>query len=216
MKHLAIIADGNRRWAKAAGLPIRSGYLQGLVAIENCCDWCIANRVDYLTVFCFSTENWRRAAEEVNMLIGLGKWYFDDQLDWYVNRGIRVQFSGRRDRFAADLIETMERLETATAGGAELTLIVCLDYGGRDEIVRAIESGARTEEEINEYVTRLAPEPDVILRTGGDMRLSNFLLWQSAYSELLFTTTLFPDLNAVGLDHVMHEYKNRKRRFGGG
>lgn len=215
MKHLAIIADGNRRWAKAAGLPIKSGYLQGLVTIENCCDWAIAKNVDYLTVYCFSTENWRRPANEVDMLIGLGKWYFDDQLDWYVNRGIRVQFSGRRDRFAADLIETMDRLEAATAEGTELTLVICLDYGGRDEIVRAIEAGVRTEEEITAYLTRLAPEPDVILRTGGDTRLSNFLLWQSAYSELMFTAAPFPDLNGDGLDWVLNSYQLRKRNFGG-
>ena len=214
MRHLAIIADGNRRWARAAGLDARSGYLQGLVTIENCCDWAIANDLEFLTVFCFSTENWRRSADEVNMLISLGKWYFDDKLDWYVNRGIRVRFSGRRDRFAVDLIETMDRLEAATANGTELTLAICLDYGGRDEIVRAIEAGARTEEEITAYLTRLAPEPDVILRTGGDTRLSNFLLWQSAYSELMFTASFFPDLTSDGLDWVLHSYQLRKRNFG--
>lgn len=214
MKHLAIIADGNRRWAAKNELPIKSGYLQGLVTIENCCDWAINNNLDYLTVYCFSTENWRRSKDEVTMLIDLGRWYFEYSLDWYVNRGIKVQFSGRRDRFDQDLIDTMYKLEAATSLGESLNLVICLDYGGRDEIVRAIEDGARTEEEITAHLTRYAPEPDMILRTGGDMRLSNFLLWQSAYAELMFVDYLFPDLDEFILGQVLHEYNTRKRNFG--
>ena len=214
MKHLAIIADGNRRWAAKNSLPIKSGYLQGLITIENCCDWAINNNVEYLTVYCFSTENWGRAKTEVDMLIDLGRWYFDERLDWYVNRDIQVKFSGRRDRFDTDLVDTMVRLEAATSGGRKLTLVICLDYGGRDEIVRAIDSGAKTEEEITSWLTRLAPEPDVILRTGGDCRLSNFLLWQAAYAELMFTNTLFPDLGHNDLEIVVNEYRARKRNFG--
>jgi len=214
MKHLAIIADGNRRWAHHNSLPIKSGYLQGLITVENCCDWAIENNIEYLTVYCFSTENWGRAKTEVDMLIGLGRWYFDERLDWYVNQGIKVQFSGRRDRLDESLINAMIKFENATENGNALTLVLCLDYGGRDEIIRAIEAGARTEEGITAHLTRYAPEPDMILRTGGDMRLSNFLLWQSAYAELMFVDNLFPDLDEFILGQVLHEYSTRKRNFG--
>lgn len=214
MKHLAIIADGNRRWATANDLPNRSGYLQGLVTIENCCNWAIKNNVSYLTVYCFSTENWGRAKDEVDMLMNLARWYFDEQVDWYVRRGIKVRFSGRRDRFDDDFCDKMHRLEVATTAGQYLTLTICVDYGGRDEIVRAIAAGAKTEDEITAILTANAPEPDVILRTGGDVRLSNFLLWQSAYAELMFMDAPFPDLNGPALDHVLHEYETRKRSFG--
>lgn len=214
MKHLAIIADGNRRWAVANDLPKRSGYLQGLVTIENCCDWAINNNVEFITVYCFSTENWRREKNEVNMLMDLARWYFENAKDWYVNRSIKVRFLGRRDRCDDDLRVKMQKMEEATVDCSNLTLTICFDYGGRDEIIRAIQAGAKTEEEITAMLTSATPEPDMILRTGGDVRLSNFLLWQSAYAELMFIDTLFPDLNADILDSVLKEYKVRKRNFG--
>lgn len=214
MKHLAIIADGNRRWARANDLPVRSGYMQGLVTIENCCDWAIERNVKYLTMFCFSTENWNRPKEEVDLLMGLARWYFSSQRNWYVNRGIRVRFLGRRDRFDTDFLDIINRMERDTADGCFLTLTICIDYGGRDEIARAVYCGARTEEEISEFLSRGIPDPDAILRTGGEYRLSNFLLWQSAYSELLFTKTFFPDLNDTIMDELLDEYRSRKRNYG--
>lgn len=214
MKHLAIIADGNRRWARANDLPVKTGYIQGLITIENCCDWAIKNNIEYLTVFCFSTENWNRPKEEVDLLMDLARWYFDYQREWYISRGIRVKFAGRRDRFDQDFRDIITRMEQDTATGQYLTITICIDYGGRSEIARAVYCGARTEEEIAAFVSRGLPDPDAILRTGGEYRLSNFLLWQSAYSELLFTKTYFPDLNDTVLNELLDEYHSRKRNYG--
>lgn len=215
MQHLAIIADGNRRWAKRMGLPIKAGYLQGLVAIENCCDWAISRNVKNLTIFCFSTENWNRPPDEIKLLKELARWYILDKCGWYVNKDIHVQFIGRRDRVSRNLIEVMEYMERETVGCTTMNLTVCVDYGGRDEIARAIASGAKTEEELSAVLSHGLPDPDVILRPGGQSRLSNFLLWQSAYSELFFTETLFPDLSYDELDTMLNNFKARKRNYGG-
>lgn len=214
MKHLAIICDGNRRWAVANGLPPEAGHAQGLTAIERCCEWAVERGVPFLTVYCFSTENWRRAQAEVDHIMNLARWYFDERREWYIARNIRVCFTGRRDRLAADIVASMATMERDTAGGTALTLTICADYGGRDEIARAIQAGAQTETEITTALTSYVPEPDAILRTGGEMRLSNFLLWQGAYSELFFSRTLFPDLDEVELDHVLEEFRQRTRNFG--
>lgn len=214
MNHLAIIADGNRRWAKANSMPIEAGYIQGLTTIENCCDWAIANNVQYVTVYCFSTENWGRPREEVNLLINLSKWYFKEKCDWYVSAGIKVQFSGRRDRVDQDLVEMLIEVEKRTSKGKNMILTICADYGGRDEIIRAIESGAKTEKEISDIISSKLPDPDVILRTGGEHRLSNFLLWQSAYAELFFLDAPFPALEFSDLDTVMQAYTGKKRNYG--
>lgn len=214
MKHLAIIADGNRRWAKANGLPINMGYVQGLTIIENCCDWAIKNNIPYLTVYCFSTENWNRPQNEVNLLMDLARWYFGDRREWYVAAGIKVRFSGRRDRFDEDFLDKMEKMEEATSDGKTMTLTICVDYGGRDEIARAIASGANTEEGITAVISNGIPDPDAILRTGGEQRLSNFLLWQSAYAELFFYPVLFPAIEYADLDALLREYNSRKRNYG--
>ena len=214
MKHLAIICDGNRRWAAANGLPKEAGHAQGLTAIERCCEWAIARSVPYLTVYCFSTENWGRAQPEVDHIMDLARRYFDERRDWYIARGIRVRFIGRRDRLAADIVKNMDVMERDTAAGTALTLTICADYGGRDEIARAVQAGARTEAEITAALTADVPEPDVILRTGGHRRLSNFLLWQAAYAELFFSDTLFPALEAAELDTVLAEYRETARNFG--
>lgn len=214
MKHLAIIADGNRRWAKKNNLPIELGYSQGLVTIENTCDWAIKQKLEHLTFYCFSTENWGRAPEEVSMLFKLAEDYFTNQLPWYIKRGIRVLFIGRRDRFKSQMISMIENTEYNTRDCNKLTLHICIDYGGRDEIVRAIDAGAKTEEEISAFLASSAPYPDAILRTGGQKRLSNFMLWQAAYSELIFRDELFPELYSNILDEVLCEYKNRQRSFG--
>lgn len=214
MKHLAIIADGNRRWAEKNNLPKKAGYAQGLLVIENCCDWAIENNIKFLTFYCLSTENLKRSKEEVDLLMRLAHQYFDEQSDWYINKKIRVLFSGRKDRIDKTLIQKSEKLEEATKNGSSLTLTICFDYGGRDEIARAIASGARTEEEITAFLTKEVPEPDVILRTGGQLRLSNFLIWQSAYSELFFLNCYFPDLKDTDLSEINKEYYTRKRNYG--
>lgn len=214
MNHLAIIADGNRRWAKANGLPAVVGYPQGLVTIEKCCEWAIERGVQYLTFFCFSTENWGRPTDEVDGLMNLARSYFADRREWYLNMNIKVLFSGRRDRLAADLVSDLQFLSEYTNDCNALVLTFCIDYGGRDEIARAIESGATTEEEITALLTKNAPAPDAILRTGGQRRLSNFLLWQAAYSELFFSDTLFPALTEEELDRLLKDYQSRSRNFG--
>ena len=214
MKHLAIIADGNRRWAVANGLPPELGHAQGLTAIERCCEWAMDRPVPFLTIYCFSTENWGRTQPEVDHIMDLARRYFVEQRDWYIARGIRVRFLGRRDRLAADIVASMEVMERETVHGTAMTLTICADYGGRDEIVRAVQAGARTEAEITAALTAGAPEPDLILRTGGRRRLSNFLLWQAAYAELLFTDTLFPALEAPELDVVEEDFGRRRRNFG--
>lgn len=214
MKHIALIADGNRRWAKENGLPWETGYLQGLTAIERCCDWAIDRNIEYLTIYCFSTENWGRPENEVNQLMDFARWYFSEKLDWYIASDICVKFAGRKDRLPADLIEKLGKVEKATENCKKLQLTICVDYGGRNEMVRAIASGARTEEEIAGALDVKAPDPDMIVRTGGEMRLSNFLLWQSAYAELLFVKDYFPALDYSMLDTFLNEFMNRKRNFG--
>ena len=214
MKHLAIICDGNRRWARANGLPDAAGHAQGLAAIERCCEWAVERGIARLTAYVFSTENWGRAQAEVDRIMDLARQYFRERRGWYTARGIRVRFAGRRDRLAPDIVDGMADMERDTAGGQALALTICADYGGRDEIVRAVQAGARTEEEIGAALTAGATEPDAILRTGGEMRLSNFLLWQGAYAELFFSGTLFPALEAAELDRVLEEFGRRKRNFG--
>lgn len=214
MKHLAIIADGNRRWAASQNLPKEAGHAQGLNVIERCCEWAISRDVKMLTVYCFSTENWGRESDEVDHIMDLARWYFRERREWFVTRGIRVRFAGRRDRLAKDLVEDMETMEEETKQGDALTLTICADYGGRDAITRAVQHGARTEQELDVALTGEVPTPDAILRTGGEMRLSNFLLWQAAYAELFFSRTFFPALEDAELDEVLNEYGERKRNYG--
>lgn len=214
MKHLAIIADGNRRWAKANGYPTLLGYDQGLINLENCCQWCLNNNIPYFTVYCFSTENWNRPQNEIQYLLDLAREYFVSQQSWYVNKGIKVQFIGRKDRVAPDLMDKCRKLEQATNNCNNLLLNICLDYGGRDEIVSAIAAGCKTEEDITKFVSHGTTPPDIILRPGGEYRLSNFLLWQSAYAELFFLPQYFPDLSHQDLDQVLEDYHKRTRKFG--
>ena len=214
MRHLAIIADGNRRWAASQNLPKEAGHAQGLNVIERCCEWAISRDVKMLTVYCFSTENWGRESDEVDHIMDLARWYFRERREWFVTRGIRVRFAGRRDRLAKDLVEDMETMEEETKQGDALTLTICADYGGRDAITRAVQHGARTEQELDVALTGEVPTPDAILRTGGEMRLSNFLLWQAAYAELFFSRTFFPALEDAEMDEVLNEYGERKRNYG--
>ena len=214
LKHIAIIADGNRRWAELQDLPIEFGYTQGLVTIENLCTWALENNIPYLTVYCFSTENWKRPTNEVNMLMALGREHLFKK-NWYVNKNIHVKFYGRKDRMAPDLVQSQNEMEEATQNCSGLYLTICFDYGGRDDIITAIQHGIQTEEDMDAYMTQFFPNPDIILRTGGEYRLSNFLLWQSAYAELFFIKDLFPDLNDTIMNQIVQDFNHRKRNFGG-
>ena len=214
MKHLAIICDGNRRWAKREGLPSGVGYVQGLVTIENLCLSAIERGIEYLSMFCFSTENWRRTTAEVDYIMDLARDYFLDKKEWYHDRGIKVVFRGRKDRLPADVVESMLDVEQYTAMCGGLTLHIMADYGGRQDIVEPVKNGAESEEEITRYFLGLAPEPDAIVRTGGHRRLSNFMLWQAAYSELFFIDTLFPDFGERELDEILEKYKSTIKNYG--
>lgn len=182
--------------------------------IERCCEWAISRDVKMLTVYCFSTENWGRESGEVDQIMDLARWYFRERREWFTSRGIRVRFAGRRDRLAPDLVKSMGVMEDETRGCGALTLTICADYGGHDAIARAVQSGAKTVHEIDEALTAEIPTPDAILRTGGEMRLSNFLLWQAAYAELFFSPTMFPALEDSELDALLEEYSTRTRKFG--
>ena len=214
MKHLAVIADGNRRWAKREGLPSGFGYVHGLIVIENLCLSVIDRGIEHLSVFCFSTENWRRTTDEVNYIMDLARDYFSDKKDWYHSRGIKVVFRGRKDRLPKDVVDSMNIIEQYTLECRNLTLYIMVDYGGRQDIVEAVKSGAKSEEEVNRYFLGLAPEPDAVIRTGGHRRLSNFMLWQAAYSELFFIDTLFPDFGEQELDKILDEYTHTQKNCG--
>lgn len=215
MKHLAIIADGNRRWAKSMGLPIEFGYSNSLFTIENCCEWAIQNNVEFLTIYAFSTENWQRPSDQIDLIFKLGESYLRKEKSWYKNKKIKLTFLGRRDRIPYSLLEICEEMEGVAYDKPVLTLAICIDYGGRDEIIRAFKQGATTEEEISKVLTTNIPEPDLILRTGGEKRLSNFLLWQSAYAELMFIDNFFPELDFELLNMVKQNFETRNRNYGG-
>lgn len=213
LNHLAIIADGNRRWAKKNNLPKAVGYQQALIVVENCCEWAISKNIKYLTIFAFSSENWNRTAEDIDAFMTVGENYFLRE-NWYLNKNIKIQFIGRKDKIKKEIIKNCYDLEEKSKNNTALTLNICLDYGGKYEIEQAIASGAKTVKEIDNYFNQQNPEPDVILRTGGEKRLSNFLLWQSAYSELFFLDTLFPDLKEEEFNQIYEDFFKRNRTFG--
>lgn len=213
LNHLAIIADGNRRWAKKNNLPKAVGYQQALITVENCCEWAISKNIKYLTIFAFSSENWNRTAEDIDAFMTVGENYFLRE-SWYLNKNIKIQFIGRKDKIKKEIIKNCYNLEEKSKNNTALTLNICLDYGGKYEIEQAIAAGAKTVKEIDNYFNQQNPEPDVILRTGGEKRLSNFLLWQSAYSELFFLDTLFPDLKEEEFNQIYEDFFKRNRTFG--
>lgn len=217
IKHIAIIPDGNRHWARANNLPNVAGYPQALTVIERCCYWAIENNISYLSFYCYSTENFeRRPRDEYENFIKLFTEYYDNKLDFYVNSGIKVHFNGRKDRLPENIFEICDKVEQTTINGTNLTLIFCIDYGGRNEIVEAIAAGATTEQEINAYMNRIFPDPDIVIRTNNIRRVSNFMLWQISYSELFFLEPYFPDLTMEDLDAVIEEFNNKRERYYGG
>lgn len=214
LNHIAVIADGNGRWATLRSLERSQGHEHGLNKIEDMMHWCVDLGVPVLSVYVFSLENWKRPKEEVDKLGELAEFYFDRYQEFAENN-IKVVISGVEDNFAESTLEKIARIQRETAHCTGLTLNLCANYSGRREIVDAIAKGARTEEEITAALYHDLPEPDLIIRTGGFQRLSNFLMWQSAYTELYFTETLFPDLSLGEFKHAIQRYLGTKRKFGG-
>ncbi len=214
LKHVAVIADGNGRWATQRGLERSKGHEQGLNKIEDLMHWCVDLNIPTLSVYVFSLDNWKRPKEETDKLGELAEYYFDRHQE-FVDNNIRVVISGVEDNFQKSTLDKIALIQKETAHCNGLTLNLCANYSGRREIVDAIAKGAKTEEEITAALYQTLPEPDLIIRTGGYQRLSNFLMWQSAYSELYFTETLFPDFSLGEFKHAINQFLRTIRKFGG-
>lgn len=226
-RHLAVIMDGNGRWAERRHRPRTLGHRAGARAVQACLDFCLAEGIGALTLFAFSSENWNRPAEEVGALMKLFLRMLDHEVEELHRRGTRIVFIGERGEFPVAIRERMAAAEALTIGNRAITLCIAAGYGGRWDIVQAARSLAREVvagqlaiDAIDEaaFAARLAPagipDPDLFIRTGGDLRISNFLLWQLAYTELWFTETLWPDLDATVLRQALDDFANRERRFG--
>jgi len=221
-RHIAIIMDGNGRWAKKRLLPRVAGHAQGVERVRDMVQACIERGVEYLTLFAFSSENWRRPQDEVTRLMELFVMALEREVGKMHRNGVCLKVVGDLSRFDARLRELIDQGERQTAGNTRLTLTVCANYGGRWDILHAANAwlhdnpgGELTEEALTPYLCMpYAPEPDLFIRTGGEQRISNFLLWQLAYSELYFTATLWPDFDAKALDLAIASYQQRERRFG--
>ena len=218
---VGVIMDGNRRWAKEKGKPSFEGHRAGYEILAQAASWTRDFNIPHLVVYAFSTENWGRSEEEVGYLMNLFRFIVNEQVDRMVKERVRVRFIGQRDRFAKDLQEGMIRIEEATSKVYEVTLHIALSYGGRAEILAATnqllleKSGPVTEEEFSKKLWSYPmPDPDIIIRTGGDMRLSGFLAWQSVYSELFFVPTLWPDFSKPEFEGIIAEFHARERRRG--
>ena len=218
--HVALILDGNGRWAKKRGLPRTFGHKEGCVTVEKTVEIAARMGIKYLTVYGFSTENWKRSEEEVGALMQLFKIASANN--------VRVKMIGDRRRFAQDIIDGINRLEEETKDNTGLTFVIAVNYGGRDEIRRAaaklaedVKAGKVEAEDITESVfasyldTADIPDPDLLIRTSGELRLSNYLLWQLAYTELYVTDCLWPDFDEKELEKAIFQYNKRDRRFGG-
>ena len=219
--------DGNGRWAKKRFLPRNYGHAEGAKALEAICENCEKLGIKYLTVYAFSTENWKRSVEEVSGIMNLFRKYLVDSIERSNNANMRVRLIGKREGLADDIVQKMEILERESAGNSGLQFYIAINYGGRDEIVRAtkklisdVQAGAVSEENIDESVfgtyldTAGVPDPDLLIRTSGEERTSNFLPWQLAYSEFYFTDTLWPDFDMDSLVKAVRYYNKRERRFG--
>jgi undecaprenyl diphosphate synthase len=222
-QHVAIIMDGNGRWAKRQHLPRIAGHRRGVEAVRATVRACVERGVRFLTVFAFSSENWRRPPEEVALLMQLFQGALSNEVDKLHRNGVRLKVIGDMRRFDPAIRRLIEQGERLTADNQRLTLTVAANYGGRWDILQALArlaQAAPLPEEIREealapfLAMSYAPEPDLFIRTGGEQRISNFLLWQLAYAELYFTETLWPDFDALALDEAIVSYRNRERRFG--
>ncbi|MEN9413530.1 MAG: hypothetical protein RLZZ342_617 [Candidatus Parcubacteria bacterium] len=219
MQCIALILDGNRRWAKERGLPSLEGHRAGKETLMNTVQWVAQRNIQHLAVFAFSSENWGRSEEEVAALMELMAAVLAEETEHLAEIGVRVRIIGERKLFSATLQGLISSIEEKTSHGDKLTLWVCLSYGSRAEIVdtaRSLLGAAHIDESTfaSHLWTSGMPDPDIIIRTGGRHRLSNFLLWQAAYSELFFLDTLWPDFSERELDGVLEEFAKRTRTFG--
>lgn len=222
-QHIAIIMDGNGRWATKRFLPRVAGHVKGVDAVRGIVEACIKRDIKYLTLFAFSSENWRRPAEEVSLLMRLFVTALEKEVKKMHDNNIRLKIVGDLSRFDLSLQEAIVQAERLTASNTRLTVTICANYGGRWDILQAVnkltsagrDQGQITEEMLSSQLSMAyAPEPDLFVRTGGETRISNFLLWQLAYTELFFTDTFWPDFNAKSLDEAISSYQSRERRFG--
>lgn len=221
--HIAIIMDGNRRWAKEKFLATALGHQQGAKTLKNIIKYCDKIGVKYLTVYAFSTENWKRTQEEVDCLMSLFVTTLRNDLKEMHKNNVKVRFLGDREVLSEELITTMEESESLTQNNTGVNFQIAFNYGARAEITNAVKNIIKagvniediTEETISNYLyTKEIPDPDLLIRTGGDKRISNYLLWQIAYSEIYVTQTLWPDFDNKALDDAIEEFNNRQRRFG--
>ena len=223
-RHIAIIMDGNGRWATKRLLPRVAGHVKGVDAVRKIVEACVERGVEYLTLFAFSSENWRRPADEVSYLMGLFVSALEREVAKMHANNIRLKVVGDLSRFDPKLQDMIANAERRTANNTRLTVTVCANYGGRWDIMQATSKMVAANPGILEYTEEMlephlamayAPEPDLFIRTGGEERISNFLLWQLAYSELVFSDKLWPDFDARDLHSALADYASRRRRFGG-
>ena len=223
-RHIAVIMDGNGRWARKRFMPRVAGHSRGLESVRTVVKACVERGVEYLTLFAFSSENWRRPADEVSFLMQLFMKALSKEVDRLHQAGIRLRVIGDLNRFEPELVRIIRASEERTAGNTKLNLCIAANYGGRWDIANAVSELMRanperrdgfSEDELASALSmNFAPEPDLFIRTGGEKRISNFLLWQLAYTELYFTDALWPDFDAAALDDAIASYRSRERRFG--
>lgn len=227
-KHVAIIMDGNRRWARKRGMAAIAGHAQAVEStVEQLIERAGEQGIEYLTLWAFSTENWGRDKEEVKGVMNLFRKALMTKVERFIEKGARLQLIGDMSKFAPDIREGMKNAIEKSQKNNKITVLFALNYGGRDEITRAVRklfdnvrtnqqtNGKIEAEDLESYLdTAGVPDPDLIIRTGGEQRLSGFLMWQSAYSELYFSDVLFPDFGPEELDRAIEEYQKRQRRFG--
>ncbi|ONI47077.1 di-trans,poly-cis-decaprenylcistransferase [Candidatus Epulonipiscioides saccharophilum] len=224
-KHVAFIMDGNGRWAKARNLPRSAGHKKGSQTLREIVEYCAEIGIQYVTAYTFSTENWSRPKEEIDGIMSLLEDYLDDAIKKSKKRNIKVIVIGKKDGLSNSIVNKIQKLESKTKDNSGLCVIFAINYGGRDEIIRAtnkilaqIQSGISyeiTSEIFSDFLdTKGIPDPDFLIRTSGELRISNFLLWQLAYTEFYFTDKHWPDFSKTDLDLALLEYIQRKRRFG--
>lgn len=226
-RHIAIIMDGNRRWALEHNVSRLAGHKKGIEAVRRCVEAALDAGIEYLTLYAFSSENWKRPKDEVESLMGLLRLYVGSELKRMAESQVRLRFIGRRDNLPADIRNLLEKAEIATKDNTKLLLTLAINYGSHGEILgafkklgRRIRDGQLDPETLTEQDLAFAletcegPDPDMVIRTGGEKRLSNFLLWQSAYAELVFMDAYWPDFNADSLEAAIDEFQSRERRYG--
>ena len=220
LKHLAIIMDGNGRWGLKKKNSRNFGHKQGLQTVEVILKKTIEKKIPYLTLFSFSTENWKRPRGEIKFLLNLIREYFDKHLDKIIKQGIRIRIFGQINKFPKDVKKILNKVQNKTKKNTKINVILALNYGSRDEILYAIKNMLKKKTSINQsnfenqLYTSNIPDPDILIRTGGKKRLSNFLLWQMAYTELFFVEKLWPDFNGNDLMKILNKFKGIKRNFG--